>query len=137
MKPAAEHTRSEGGFSMLSVLVAIVLLSVGVMALSSTGVYVLGIETEASTRGTAVSIAVAYMEDVKTRDLSTLVSESPVTLDEAGVEDLNGRFTRTLIVGPAAGVDDVEQVTVRVQYPAGRGRTGTIALQTVVYSGNQ
>jgi type II secretory pathway pseudopilin PulG len=125
---------SEGGFSILTVLIAIVLVTVAAVALSGTTVYVLSLQTESTVRSTATGIASAYMESVKTRRVSALNSEVEAVVDEVGDPDASGDYVRLLTVegGP---VPRSKLVTVTVKYPRGRARMGQVELVTIVYEG--
>lgn len=129
--------RSEAGFGMISLLVAVVLLAIAVTALSSSSAFLASVQTDASERSTAAAIAVAHMEEIKTRPSIALVSEGPVRVDATGAENEAGAFVRTLTVGPEPGVPNAVRATVRVRYPAGFGRTRTIELVTVIYKGSE
>ncbi|KPK65410.1 MAG: hypothetical protein AMS21_04775 [Gemmatimonas sp. SG8_38_2] len=124
------------GFGLISVLVAMVLLAVGVVALSSSSAFLMSMQTDTSIRSTATSIAIAYMEDTKRRPPRTLTSEGPTRVDEIGVEADEGLFVRSLTVVEDPSAPDVVKVTVEVRYPAGMGRTGRIELVTIIYRGN-
>ena len=122
------------GFSILSVLIAVVLMGVGVAAVSSTSVYLLSLRTESTVRSTATGLAVTYMEEVKTRPTAGLTSESQVSIDEQGTTDPSGSFTRELVVGPGP-VANSKLVELKVTYPTGLGRRGEVELVTIVYEG--
>ena len=126
--------RSQYGFSLLSVLIAMVLVSVAVVALSGTTVYVLSLHTESNVRTTAVGIAAAYMEDVKTRDVGSLASEEEVNVNEVGEANASGSFVRALsvVAGPAP---KSKLVKVTVRYPRGRSSMGKVELVTIIYEG--
>lgn len=126
---------SSRGFSMISVLVAIVLLGIGAVTLSSLTAALLSVETDASERSTATAIGVAYMEDVKTRPRDALASEEPVRVNAAGARDDAGAFVRALTVEDEASVIDADRLTVRVRYPRGLGRFGDVEVVTIVYRG--
>ena len=126
--------RERGGFSILSVLIAVVLMGVGVAAVSSTSVYLLSLQTEAAVRSTSTGLAVTYMEDVKTRPTDSLASEPTESIDELGYIDASGGFTRELRVSPGP-VANSELVEVEITYPTGLGRRGTVTLVTIIYSG--
>ncbi|NIR45506.1 MAG: hypothetical protein GWN99_13955 [Gemmatimonadetes bacterium] len=134
MIPAA-RVRSEYGFGIVSVLVAIVLIAIGVVALSSSSVFMVSLQTDAAERSRASAIGVAYMERVKTRPPSELVSEDPVRVDETGTPDPDGAFVRQLIVKPEPDLNDAVRATVEVVYPSGLGRTRTLELVTVIFTG--
>jgi Tfp pilus assembly protein PilV len=121
---------------MVSVLVAMVLLAVGVVALSSSSAFLVSLQTDASVRSTATSVAIAYMEEVKRRPARALASEGPVRVNEVGQQDAQGSFVRTLTISDDPSTPDVVKAAVEVQYPAGFGRTGSVELITIIYRGN-
>jgi Tfp pilus assembly protein PilV len=121
---------------MVSVLVAIVLLSAGVVVMSSSSLFMTSVETDARTRSTASSIAMAYMEQLKTRERSSLDSEAPVQVNERGLEDNNGKFVREVTVEPEPSVADAVQLAVTVLYPGGLGRQRAVVVRTIVYVGS-
>ena len=125
MRPA-ESLRSLSGFGIVSVLVAVVLLAVGIVALSSSSAFIVSMQTDAAERSRASAIAVTYMEQVKTRLPTEISSESPVRVDETGEPDENGAFIRSLVVTPEADTPDVVRATVR---------TRTLELVTFIFTG--
>ncbi len=135
MKRAPVLTRDVQGFGLVSVLVAMVLLAVGVVALSSSSAFLVSLQTDASARSTAAAIGVSYMEEVKQRPPGTLASESPMSVNELGDADATGVFVRTLTVVDDPSSPEVARATVDVKYPAGMGRMRTISLVTLIYRG--
>lgn len=121
--------RPAAGFGLISVLVAIVLLSVGVLSISQVLTQSVSMQTIMSIRTTALDLARAYMEDVKSRDPLTLVSEAAVRVNDKGVEDSNGIFTRELVVTSVAL--HLDEITVIVTTP----RSSPISLVTWIYDG--
>ena len=121
--------RPAAGFGLISVLVAIVLLSVGVLSISQVLTQSVSMQTIMSIRTTALDVARAYMEDVKSRDPLTLVSEAAVRVNDKGVEDSNGIFTRELVVTSVAL--HLDEITVIVTTP----RSSPISLVTWIYDG--
>ncbi len=132
-----ERARSEHGFGLMSTLVAMVLLAVAVTALSGSAMMTVAVQTDASVRATATSIGASYLEEVKGRPPMTIVSETAVPVNEAGMYDPNGRFVRTLEVTPEEGLPYTKRLAVSVVYPSGRGRTGSLVLETVYYEGEK
>ncbi len=128
--------RSESGIGMVSVLVAIVLLAIGVIAVSASSTFMVSLQTDAAERSRATAIAVAYMEGVKMRPPATLASEDTVRVSETGAPDENGPITRTVTVVPEPSVPDALRATVEVRYPSGLGRTRAVRMVTVIYAGN-
>jgi Tfp pilus assembly protein PilV len=126
----------ESGYGMVSVLVAIVLLSAGVVVLSSSSVFLTSLRNEASVRTVAASIALGYMEEIKTRDRATLASEDPAKINERGELDEGGDFLRVVDVEPDTSVVESVRVKVRVGYPGPLGRTRAVEVVTIIYVGN-
>ncbi len=137
MKHVRPLLASKNGFGLVSVLVAMVLLAVGVVALSSSSAFLISMQSDTSIRSTATSLAIAYMEEVKRRPVSTLASESATTIDEIGLDNPDGHFVRTLTVSEDASAPDVVKAMVEVEYPAGLGRTGRVEMVTIIYRGNE
>ncbi len=116
------------GYTLVSVIVAMVLLLVGVAALARTQMMAIVSQRGDAGRGQALALASAYMEELRSRDAATVASESAVQIDSLGAEDAGGRFTREVIV-----VEDeinLIRVTVRVTPP---GTTQAVALLTLFY----
>lgn len=132
---ALARAGQQHGFGIVSVLVAIVLLAIGVVALSSSSAFLVSLRTDASARATAASIATSYMENVKRRPPRQLATEEPVTVNETGVADEEGVFVRALDIVVEPSVPDAVRATVSVRYPAGFGRTRTVELVTIIYQG--
>ncbi len=129
------RVRSELGFGIVSVLVAIVLIAIGVVALSSSSAFMVSLQTDAAERARASAIGITYMERVKTRPPGAIVSEDPVRVDETGTPDPDGAFVRRLTVEPEPDLSDAVRATVEVVYPSGFGRTRTLELVTVIFTG--
>jgi type IV pilus assembly protein PilV len=108
---------NESGFSLVSVLIALTILSVGIMALTRTNFVVLRAQREAASRTTAVAVARAYLEELRGRDAATLASESPVSVDEKGKTDATGVYTRSVEVIDQRPTLSLKRVTVTVTGP--------------------
>ena len=135
MKRAVLRVESSDGFGIVSVLVAIVLIAIGVVALSSSSAFMVSMQTDAAERTRASAIAVTYMEQVKTRSPAELISDGPLQVNETGEPDADGAFVRTLTVIPEPSTNDAVRATVEVNYPSGFGRRRTLELVTVIYTG--
>lgn len=128
-------TAGEGGYGMVSVLIAIVLLSAGVVVLSSSSVFLSSLKTEAAVRSVAATVALTYMEELKTRERVALASEDPVTVNEKGEPDAAGKFVRVLEVTSEPSVVESVRLSITVGYPGPFGRTKTLEVETIVYVG--
>ncbi len=133
MMPQQKHElavgRPDAGMSLISVLVAIILLSIGVTAVSQVLTQSVTMQTIVAMRTTGLDIARSYMEEVKGRDPLTIASESAVQVNERGEVDSNGAFTRELTV---VSVDlHLDEVVVIVTLPL----SNPIRLLSWVYDG--
>ena len=121
--------RSDAGMGLISVMVAIVLLSIGVLSVSQVLTQSVTMQTIVAMRTTGLDIARSYMEEVKGRDPLTLVSESAVRVNDRGEVDNTGLFTREITV---ESVDlHLDEVVVIVTLP----RSNPIRLLTWIYDG--
>lgn len=136
MRCARRVVAEQRGFSLITVLIAVVLISVAVVALSGTIVYVLSMQSESTVRSTAAGIAAAYMEEVKTRPVATLASEAVVAVDNTGrtVSVTEKPYLREVTVD-AGPVAKSKLVTVKVHYPRGTARMGRVEMVTIIYEG--
>ena len=121
--------RRDAGYGLVGVIVALILLSVGVLSVSNVLTQSIAMQTISSQRTIALSIARTTMEDVRAMDPTTVVAQAEVSVDEQGVADLNGVFTKEVTV-TAAGSNLIE-VTVIVTAP----RSNPIRLVTWIFYG--
>ncbi len=119
------------GFTMVSMLVAMILLAVGLMSLAGANAQTVTMQTMAQNRTHAIAIARAYMEQVRTRDPWSIVSESVVRLNSDGQPTSLGPYLRTLTVTTTR--QNLIRLDVRVDYP--RGST-PVQLTTSYFRGN-
>ena len=121
--------RPDAGVGLISVMVAIVLLSIGILSVSQVLTQSVTMQTIVAMRTTGLDIARSYMEEVKGRDPLTLVSEAAVQVNERGEQDSDGSFTRELTV---VSVDlHLDEIVVIVTLP----RSNPIRLLTWIYDG--
>ncbi len=131
VRPSAPRRRRRTlrrGYTLASVIVAMVLLLVGVGALARTQMLAVVSQRGDSGRGQALALAAAYMEELRARDAGTIVSEALVQIDSLGTADANGRFSREVIVVEDA--INLIRVTVRVTPP---GADQPVSLLTLFY----
>ena len=122
--------RREDGFTIISVLVAIVMLSMGILALSRTGTIAMASQNTAGLRTTALAIARARMEEVRSRPAAEVVSEAKVFVNETGVVIATGAFTREVEVTTVR--HNLKQIKVWVTFPGG---PKPVELLTLAYVG--
>lgn len=110
--------RQERGFTLVSVLIAIVLLTVGLMALARTQSLLVSTQATVATRSTALAIAQGYTEMIRSRDPATLATEAAVAVDDQGQPSVQGQFSRSTVVTNDAA--NLLRITVQVDYPRER-----------------
>jgi len=121
--------RRDAGFGLISVIVAIVLLSVGVLSLSQVLTQSVSMQTIIASRTTALDVARSYMEEVKGLDPLVVAATPEVRVNERGDVDANGRFTRELLITTVSL--HLVEATVIVTLP----RSNPIRLVTWIYDG--
>jgi type IV pilus assembly protein PilV len=121
--------RPRNGFSLISTLIAVILLAVGLTSLASVTARVTASQSVAASRGTAVSIARAHLEQLRTRDASDVVNEAAQAVDAVGRPAADGPYTREVIVNDVR--TNVRRVRVRVRLPRGQ----PVELSTMIFIG--
>jgi Tfp pilus assembly protein PilV len=86
------------GFTLISLMVAVVLLSTGVMAIGAANTTRIRTQTMSSTRSAALSIARTHLESVRGRDVWSIADENEARVDASGQVTSNGAFTRRVHV---------------------------------------
>jgi Tfp pilus assembly protein PilV len=120
--------RRDSGFTLVSVLVALGILAIGLLALARAQAVMVASQGNTANRTTALAIARDYTEVLRSRDPATLVSEAPVAVDSRGQPAASGAYRRTTNVTILAA--NLLQVQVLVTYP----RSGTpVDIITLIY----
>jgi type IV pilus assembly protein PilV len=130
-EPRRAARRDRAGFTLVSMIVAIVLLTVGLMALAQANTNTIKTQSEAQNRTTALAIARAYLEDVRGRDPWSVQSEGSVTVGADGEPNGSGGFTRTLDV--AVERQNLLSVELTVDYPRA---SAPVKVRTYLYRGS-
>ena len=121
--------RPDAGMSLISVMVAIILLSIGVTSVSQVLTQSVAMQTIVAMRTTGLDVARSYMEEVRGRDPLTVTSEAEVRVNDRGELDSEGRFLRELTI-QTVDLHLVEAVVI-VTLP----RSNPIRLVTWIYDG--
>lgn len=119
---------NEGGFTLVSVIVAVVILSTGLLALARAQSLLVASQGNTANRSIALNIARTYTEVLRSRDPWAIASEAGTTVNQMGVTDVAGRYTRSTTVVTLA--PNLLQVTVNVTYPRG---VDPIQIVTLIY----
>lgn len=118
------------GFSLVAVLIAVVVLSIGLLSVSGTMASLVRSQTEADVRSASVAVARSYLEQVRARDPRTVASEPAVAVGLDGVPAADGPLLRSVAVTEPQ--PSLLLVTVRV---ASRRAAMPVELITYVYRG--
>lgn len=120
--------RRDSGFTLVSVLVALAILAIGLLALARAQASIVASQGNVANRTTALTIARDYAEVLRSRSPWTLVSEATARVDARGTPTPNGAYTRTTNVTVLS--TNLLQVQVLVTYP----RSATpVDIVTLIY----
>jgi Tfp pilus assembly protein PilV len=122
--------RARGGFTLISVMVALVMLSVGLLALAKVQSSLVKTQRDTNLRATALTVARSYVEDLRSRDPWTLATEAAVKVDLQGRPAAAGPLTRSTTVTQDSA--NLLRITVQVDYP---GQNQPVQLITMAYRG--
>ena len=120
--------RGARGFTLVSVLLAVLMLTIGLIALARTQALLTSTESGVSNRTIALALASTYVEQLRGRDPWTLVSEAPVAVDSDGQPSASGPYRRSTIV--TLDQNNLLRLRVLVVYPRG---PVPIELTTLIY----
>ncbi len=122
--------RAKSGFTLISVMVALVMLSVGLLALAKVQSSLVKTQRDTNLRATALTVARSYVEDLRSRDPWTLATEAAVKVDLQGRPAAAGPLTRSTTVTQDSA--NLLRITVQVDYP---GQNQPVQLITMAYRG--
>lgn len=118
---------SEAGFTLISVILAVAILSIGIMALGRSQTLLIRAQAVSAQRDVALGIARNYVEEVRSRT-AIPTSEGAVAVDETGTAAAGGHYRRSLTVSDLG--NDLYRTTASVTYPRG---TRPIEIVTLIY----
>ena len=127
--PAAGKSK---GFTLIETLIAILLLSIGLLGMGTLLYSVMGYNEYAETVTTATTLAQDKLEDLKTADYSSIVVESPVCLDENG--SVGGIYCREISSVSETTLTNMrrfKEITVKVSWNW-KGDAKNIAVTTII-----
>jgi type IV pilus assembly protein PilV len=129
-KQVMDSARSQrGGFGLIEVVIALLILSVGVLSVSNVLTQSVSMQTMAAQRTSALTIAQTKMEQLRATVASAITAEAATRVNETGVPDANGTFTREVTVTSVSAT--INEVTVIVSAP----RVSPVRLVVWVYIG--
>lgn len=110
----ARHAQARGqrdGFTLIALMVAVVLLSTGVMAIGAANTTRIRAQTEASSKDVALNVARQHLENIRGGDPWAIATEAAVQVNASGVASATGEFTRSVTVT----VERSNLITVEVE----------------------
>ena len=122
------QTQNRKGFTLISVIIAIVLLSVGIMAMANTMYWATKRTRMEIQRTQALELASQYIEEVRARDPWTLANEAATIIDSTGAANAQGTFTRQMTV-----TDEGSQLVRVVLVLTPRNNDRPIRLTTLIF----
>lgn len=122
---------SRRGFTLVSLIVALVLLGVGVGALAKSSAETLKFQNIAQNKTNAIAIGRAYVENLRTRDPWLMTSETSVAVDADGAVANGGSYSRAMDM--VIERNNLVRLTITVNYPR---MNDPVILTTFLYRGN-
>lgn len=119
------------GFTLVSMIVALVLLGVGVGALARSSAETVKAQNVAQNRTNAIAIGRAFVETLRTRDPWLMQSLAAENVDADGAASGSGLYSRALDM--VIERQNLVRLTVTVKYPR---MTTPVVLTTFLYRGN-
>ena len=118
---------NEAGFTLISVIMAVVILSIGLLALTKSQSLLIRSEAMSAQRSVALGIARNYVEEIRSRTPDP-VAEPAVAVDETGTLAATGKYRRSLEVADLG--NNLFRVTCNVIYPR---NTVPVSIVTLIY----
>ena len=106
----------EAGFILISVIMAVVILSIGILALGRSQAMLVRAQATSAQRDIALGIARNYVEEVRSRT-AVPTSEGATAVDETGTATGGGKYQRSLTIADLG--NNLYQATCNVTYPRG------------------
>jgi type IV pilus assembly protein PilV len=118
--------KSKEGFTLIEIMIALVVLSIGLIALAGLQISAMRGNTLSKRMTTAVSIANARIEQIKNMPYANIQSESSTQVTES-----NMTFTRQVTVSNDIPVANTKTVNVTVTWKNG-AKSHTVPISTVI-----
>jgi len=107
---------NEAGFTLISVILAVVILSIGILALGRSQQMLIRAQATSEARNVALGIARNYIEEVRSRT-AIPASEGNTVVDETGTASGGGHYARSLTVTDLG--EGLYQAICNVTFPRG------------------
>ena len=133
MKRVQPRLASEGGFTLIEVLIGISIFAIGMLAVARMQMLTVRNTSVGNLTSQATMLAHQKMEELKTMAFADLTNEVENNIDEEG--NAGGDYKRTTtITTPAAPLGDhVRQIQVQVQWNVAHGGNRTVEINSLTY----
>lgn len=127
MRNERAHVRSQDGFTLIEVLIAMVILSVGLLGLEALGIGASRMIGRADKESRMSTLAATYLERGLTQARVNPAPRSSCSVPSDGVD------TVCVNIASIAGVANTRRVTVTVRPRQGSVRVGSFEVSSSVY----
>lgn len=117
----------DGGFGFIDLMLALVVLTIGVLALADLQIVAKKSNTSSSSMTSALTIAETQMETLKGTAYANIVASGPTQVTDSGVT-----FTRQVQVTNDSPVANVKTVKVIVTWTDRARITHTVPMSTII-----
>jgi len=131
MKP---NLRDEKGFSLVEITVALVVGSIGLLALAGILMYTMNASRYATDISIATALARQKIEQIKLTDYNYVVDQTEYSLDQNGNQITGGRYTRVTDVRENEAGFNTKTVEVTVYFsPSMEDTLKKAIVSTIIY----
>jgi prepilin-type N-terminal cleavage/methylation domain-containing protein len=136
MKRFQPRLASEGGFTLIEVLIGISIFAIGMLAVARMQMLTVRNTTVGNLTSQATMLANQKIEELKTMAFADLTNEVENNIDEEG--NAGGIYNRTTTIDPLAGAGSnlgvhARKITVQVQWNAAHGGNRTVEINSLTY----
>jgi len=135
MKRVQPRLTTEGGFTLIEVLIGISIFAIGMLAVARMQMLTVRNTSVGNFTSQATMLAHQKMEELKTMAFDDLTNEVENDIDEEGNTGTGGVYNRTTtITTPAAPLGThARQIQVQVQWNAAHGGNRTVEINSLTY----
>ncbi|MDP2496882.1 MAG: prepilin-type N-terminal cleavage/methylation domain-containing protein [Candidatus Palauibacterales bacterium] len=126
---------SSGGFSLVEVLVALVVLTAGALTVAASMVVATSANTHAGELSRASALASQKLEEIKAMPADEVDDEAAIRVNARGVPTSGGAYVREVdVVDESEGApENTKRVTVTVEFSSGAMGQDEATMFTILY----
>lgn len=122
---------SNKGFTLIEILIALVILSVGLLAITSISLTVMKGNSFADKMTMATTLAQDRLEEIKNTAYDSVASANFPTQDYGSISGFNA-FRREVSITSSSPAINMKTITVTVLWRDGAGNSHNIELKTII-----